>query len=327
MDEHGTWSRKINRVKKLVVKSYISSLPAHINGEEKVRALTNFAEGAALCGDDSVTTRSQTYETCDVGVIIGNAFGANPDKVKLPHYRVRKSVIDTQEQLNKYWVSIDSNVFIYKDRVNPHKYLRYSFNGVFPATGIYCNDDPGVENWNNMKRDYNMDLKPWRINGNHILITLQRPMGWSMRGVNLMAWLDGTFANIRQYSDRPIVMRWHPGDWKNINNYLPILKKYNATLSPQERHITEDLVNAWALVCHNSTPSSVATIEGVPAFITDNPGYCQAGEIANTDFSLLENPKMPDRDLWIRKLAQCHWSFEDTKSGRCWAHMRNWVKT
>ena len=70
----------------------------------------------------------------------------------------------------------------------------------------------------------------------------------------------------------------------------------------------------------------VAPIEGVPAFITDNPGYSQGGDIANTDLSMIETPNMPDREQWIRKLAQCHWSFEDLRSGRCWAHMRNWVK-
>lgn len=313
-------------MQQLVVKSYISSLPLHINGEEKIRALTNFAEGAAKSGDISTTTKSLTYENCDVGVIIGNAFNANPAKVTLAHYHVRKTVIDTQTRLNKYWLSIDSNVFIYKDRANPKKYLRYSFNGVFPKTGIYCNESPGNENWDNMRKDYNMDLKPWRKSGNHILITLQRPLGWSMRGVNLMQWLQTTFTNIRKYSDRPIVIRWHPGDWKSFPNYAPLLAKYNATVSPQERHITEDLVNAWALVCHNSTPAAVSTIEGVPAFITDEPGYCQAGEMANLDFSKIENPVLLDREHWIRKLAQAHWSFEDTKSGRCWAHMRQWVK-
>ena len=322
----GVWSWKIVIVKQLVVKSYLNSLPAHINGEEKIKALTLFAEGAALSGDDCVATRSSIYEPCDVGVIIGNAFGANAAKTTLAHYKVRKMVIDTQERLNRYWLSIDSNVFIYKDRANPKKYLRYSFNGVFPATGIYCNDSPGTENWDNMRRDYNMDLKPWRNSGSHILITLQRPLGWSMRGFDLMVWLESTFTKIRQYSDRPIVIRWHPGDWKAYPRYADLLKKYNATISPQERHITEDLINCWALVCHNSTPSSVAVIEGIPAFITDDPGYCQAGDVANRDFSKIESPWMPDREQWIRKLAQAHWSFEDTQSGRCWAHMRNYVK-
>jgi hypothetical protein len=150
-------------------------------------------------------------------------------------------------------------------------------------------------------------------------------MGWSMRGQNLMEWLDSTFVKIRQHSNRPIVLRWHPGDWKNFPTGLD-LAQFGATLSPQGRHITEDLVNCWALVCHNSTPSAVAPIEGIPAFITDNPSYSQGGDIANTDFSLLETPHMPDREQWIRKLAQCHWSFEDLRSGRCWAHMRNYIK-
>lgn len=316
----------MNNAQPLVIKSYLSSLPAHINGEEKINALTFFAQGAAKCGDSAMTTSSRTYESCDVGAIIGNAFDANPSKTGLSHYKVRKMVMDTQTQLNRYWLSIDSNVFIYQDRVNPHKYLRYSFNGVFPATGIYCNDNPGDENWANIRRDYNMDLKPWRTHGSHILITLQRPLGWSMRGADLMAWLKRTLRLIRENSDRPIVLRWHPGDWKAYPKYKDTLAKFGVTVSPQDRHITQDLVDCWALVCHNSTPSAVAPIEGIPAFITDDPSYSQGGDIANTDFKLLENPLMPDREQWIRKLAQCHWSFADLKSGRQWAHMRQWVK-
>ncbi len=309
----------------LHIKSYISSLPARINGEEKINALTYFAEGAARCGDIAEITRSQTYEDCDVGAIIGNAFDANPGKVNLAHYKVRKMVMDTQRQLGRYWLSIDSNVFIYKDRTNPHRYLRYSFNGVFPKEGIYCNENPGDENWNRMRAHYNMDLRPWRSQGSHIVMCMQRPMGWSMRGQNLMAWFESTLHKIRQHSDRPIILRWHPGDWKNFPKNENF-RKYNVSLSPQERHITQDLVDCWALVCHNSTPSSVAAIEGIPAFITDDPGYCQAGDVANTDLACIESPLMPDREQWIRKLAQCHWSFEDLRSGRQWDHMRRWVR-
>jgi hypothetical protein len=311
----------------LIIKSYLSSLPSHINADEKVNALTYFAEGAALNGDVSATTRGLTYEDCDVGAIIGNAFDSNPGKTRLPHYKVRKMVMETQQALNRYWLSIDSNVFIYLNRDNPHKYLRYSFNGVFPATGIYCNDSPGDENWNNIRRDYNMDLRPWRTSGGrHIVICLQRPMGWSMRGVNLMDWLKSTYAKIRQYSDRPIRIRWHPGDYKNIPVNFDLSGFSNTILSPQNRPIQEDLHKSWALVCHNSSPSAVAVIEGIPSFITDDPSYSQAGDVANTDFSRLEDPWMPDREQWIRKLAQCHWSFADLRSGRQWAHMRQWVR-
>ena len=313
--------------KRLTVNCYLSSLPLNINSEEKTRAINLFAAGVSLAGDTSniVKGYDQIVDS-DIGVIIGNAFNSNPKKVLLPHYKIREKVINFYQAPTRHWVSIDSNIFIYKNKENPKKYLRYSFDGVFPATGIYCNDAPGEDNWNNIKRDYNMDLKPWRSNGNHILIALQRPLGWSMRGYNLMNWLEETFTKIRKYSDRPIIIRWHPGDWKSYPNYAHILTKDNATVSPQTRHITEDLVNCWALICHNSTPSAVAPIEGIPAFITDDPSYSQGGDIANTDFSRLEDPILADREQWIKKLAQCHWNFEDLRSGRCWAHMRNWVK-
>jgi hypothetical protein len=285
----------------------------------------NLVKGAIACGDDAAAITGSMYQDCDVAAIIGNAFDANPSKVRLPHYKVRKMVIDTQTNLGRYWLSIDSNVFIYKNPANPQRYLRYSFNGVFPATGIYCNDNAGEDNWNNLRHDYNMDLQPWRQSGAHILICLQRPMGWSMRGQNLLSWLDNTYSLIRQHSDRPIRIRWHPGDWKNYPTGVDFTQ-FNAEISPQGRPLLDDLQNCWALVCHNSTPSAVASIEGVPAFITDDPSFSQAGDVVNTNFSLIENPTMPDRTEWIKKLAQCHWSFEDTRSGRCWSHMRQWVK-
>ena len=317
----------MNQDRRLTIKSYLSSLPAHINGQEKIDALTFFAQGCARNGDHAVTTRSQTYEDCDVGAIIGNAFDSNPAKTRLSHYKVRKMVMDTQTQLGRYWLSIDSNVFIYKNKTNPHRYLRYSFNGVFPANGIYCNENPGDENWANIRNHYNMDLARWRTsNGRHIVICLQRPMGWSMRGANLMDWLKNTYTQIRKYSDRPIVLRWHPGDYKNMPANFDIKRFANTTLSSQNTPLEHDLKKSWALVCHNSTPSAVAVIEGIPSFITDSPEYSQAGDVANTDLSQIENPWMPDREQWIRKLAQCHWSFEDLKSGRQWAHMRQWVK-
>lgn len=311
--------------RRLIFRSYLSSLPRHINGEEKVDALTFLAEGAKKCGDDAETTISREYIPCDVGAIIGNAFESNPSKVNLAHYKVRKMIMDTQSSTGRYWLSIDSNVFIYKNAANPHRYLRYSFNGVFPATGIYCNNTLKKENWLNIKRDYSMDLADWRTTGSHILICMQRPMGWSMRGRNIYEWLETTLQKIRQHSDRPIKMRWHPGDWKNFPKQVDF-NRYHVELSPQGRHITEDLKDCWALVCHNSTPSSVAVIEGIPAFITDDPGYCQAGPVANTDLSRIESPILFERENWIQRLAQCHWNFADLRSGRCWAHMRQYVE-
>ena len=147
--------------------------------------------------------------------------------------------------------------------------------------------------------------------------------------MTLDQWLGRTITTIRQNTDRPIVMRWHPGDAKSLPTWhkqlMPFIN-HNTSLSPLDRPITEDLKNAWALVCHNSTPASVAAIEGIPCFITDEPKYSMAGAVANTDFSQLERPNFVDREQWIRQLAQCHWNFEDLRSGRAWRWMREWIK-
>lgn len=307
------------------VYCFRSSIPPNINTKEKTDIINFFHEGVIAVGDQSKVISEQTYDNCDVGLIIGSYNSQNPTKTRLPHYHVRKSVVEQQLSRGQYYVSADSNVFIYLNKENPKHYLRYSFNGVNPAEGIYCNNRWTDDNWNNIQRDYGINLKPWRKNGNHILVCCQRPLGWSMRGLNLETWLDRTIRKIKKNTDRPILVRWHPGDPKSFPEWQKKIAKYGVIISPTSRHITEDLKKAHAVVCHNSTPSSVAAIEGVPSFITDEPRFSMAGDVVNTDFTQLETPIFPDREQWIRKLSQCHWSFDDLRSGRCWAWMRQWV--
>jgi hypothetical protein len=35
---------------------------------------------------------------------------------------------------------------------------------------------------------------------------------------------------------------------------------------------------------------------------------------------------MPDREAWVRRISQFHWSHEDLRSGACWSHMKQWAK-
>jgi hypothetical protein len=74
-----------------------------------------------------------------------------------------------------------------------------------------------------MRRDYNMDLKPWRTNGqSHFsLSTKTTGMEHAWRRSNEVAQ-ENALAN-QAHSDRPIVIRWHPGDWKAFPNYKSTL--------------------------------------------------------------------------------------------------------
>jgi hypothetical protein len=40
---------------------------------------------------------------------------------------------------------------------------------------------------------------------------------------------------------------------------------------------------------------------------------------------MIENPGLLDREAWIQRISQFHWSYADLDSGQCWQHMRRWV--
>jgi len=143
-----------------------------------------------------------------------------------------------------------------------------------------------------------------------------------MKGVPVQQWLDETIRNVKGFTDRPIVVRPHPGD-KKWRNYLRITHE---GVSLSTNHIKQDLQGAWATVLHNSSPAVASSIEGVPVFLTDpNPEFSQAAEVSNTNLKRLEDPKMFDRQAWIEKLSMCHWNFDELRSGEAWQFFRKFI--
>jgi hypothetical protein len=315
-------------VSRINVVLYLAGIPAKNKNPEKPQILRNFAEGVRRLGDLALEHESLNYVPSDVGVIQG---WTHEDGKTAPHLTLRQSVIQGQRSNNKKVLTADSNLFLYKDKSNVHHYLRYSYNGIFPNTGIYCDDAPDPNRWNKLSVKTGLTIKPIRNNGTHILLCLQRNGGWSMNGFDVQDWAINTINAIRQVSDRPIVIRSHPGDAKAQIYLDPLNPQYrlkhlkNITISKDGKDLMHDLNNAWAVVVHNSSPAVAAGIEGYPVFLTD-PTRSQAAEIANTDLKLIETPNTEfNRQRWIERLSMFHWNFEELKSGECWAHMRNYI--
>jgi len=305
---------------KYTAAAYYSGIPAKNSNPEKPAILDNFLEGVKKLGDTAIAHRGMNTVSCDVALIQGFVHEHGKEA---SHLQLRKNAVELQKKNGKRSLIVDSNLFLYADPGNTKRYLRYSFDGVFPTTGFYFDKDVDPVRWKKISQDLNINLKPHRSTGNHILICLQRDGGWSMRGVSVISWLDQTILAIRQHSDRPIIIRPHPGD-KKIKSLLKI-KHSNVTLSQYDRLI-DDFKNCWASVVYNSSPSVASLIEGVPTFLTDPyPEHSQTYGIANTDLSLIENPLMFDRQLWIEKLAMCHWNFNELRSGEAWDFFRRYI--
>ena len=299
--------------------AYYNGIPPNNSNPEKPLILDNFLTGVQAAGDNAVAHRAMNVVDCDVAFIQG--FVHEHGK-SAPHLQLRRNAVEHQKNRGKRSLIVDSNLFLYADPGNTRRYLRYSFDGIFPTTGFYFDTEVNPIRWQKISANLNISLKPYRTTGNHILICCQRNGGWSMKGVPVQIWLDETIAKIRSFSDRPIVVRPHPGD-KKWRNYLRITQP-NVTLST--RHIREDLQNAWATVLHNSSPAVASAIEGIPVFLTDpNPEFSQAAEVSNTNLKRLEDPKMFDRQAWVEKLSMCHWNFDELRSGEAWQFFRKFI--
>lgn len=317
MVQHGGYSMK--------VVSYLNSVPSKNNNPQKTELLKKFIDGVNRCGDTGLLHIGTDIVDADVGMIQGWVH----QDFKTTHLSLRKRVIETQQLKSKHTATADANLFLFANKHNPHGYLRYSFNGIFPNTGIYCDNNVDPNRWLKIQQDTNIRLLDKKTKGSCIVIMLQRNGGWSMEGQDVQQWALQTIKKIRQYSDRPIVIRPHPGD-KHAKVYLQpnktMLKNLpNVKISPQGRSLEEDLHKAWAVVNHNSSAIVGPIIQGYHAFVTD-PVTSQCAEVAHHNFEWLENPQEFNRQAWLERISMFHWKFSELEDGSCWRHMRQFVQ-
>lgn len=304
---------------------YHGSVP-NKKSQEKIDLLLNFSQGAKSCGEMVYDYNDHYYRPSDVAVIQGWVAPGTPTS---KHLILRNTVIQQQLKIKKYVVGVDSNLFLYANTANPKHYLRYSFNGIFPNTGIYCDTEVDPGRWKKISKDFNIGLKDYRKSGDHILLCLQRNGGWSMDGFDVQDWANDVIDAIKKHTDRTIIIRPHPGDKDSMNYLNPRMPRCKIKFSKRvmlsyNSNLVDDLKNCWAAINYNSSPVVGAAIEGVPIFVTDT-ARSQCAEIANTDLTQIENPMLPDRQPWVERLSMFHWNFDELKSGECWQHMKKFI--
>lgn len=310
------------------VVSYYNVVPAVNKSQEKFDILTKFIDGVNQAGDIGIVNYNNNLVDCDVAVIQG----WQHERGKAgKHLQLRQSVIDKQLSENRYVCTADSNLFLYATPSNkPHHYLRYSFNGVFPNTGIYFDTAPTPRRWQQISQDLDLKLDPMKNNGKNIVFCLQREGGWSMGKRSITEWCYQTIKEIRQHSDRQIIIRPHPKDNRAFDTYVPRLEQFykkdnTIKINKKNNSLDEDLQKAWAVVNHNSSSIVGPIMRGHHAFITD-PESSQCREVVNTDFSKIEKPDEFDRQAWLERISQFHWKFTELEDGSAWRHMRHFCQ-
>ena len=294
---------------------FYSSITNPAKFPNKVLLMDNFAQGVRVQGDEVIEYHGRTplRDQLDVGFVLGFTLEQN-------HRRV---IIDSLINQGARPVFVDSNILHYAR--GEHEWHRYSLDTVYPDTGTYFFSDQLYPKWIGYSSWHGVNARPWRTQGNHILILCQRPHGWNMFGNNQQAWLDSVIARIRQHSSRPIRIRMHPGDGTRNQQIATIKQRHGNTVEISwAANIREDLENCWAAVGYNSTPNVVAAIEGVPVFLED-PVHSWAKDVAFTNIADIENPPLPERSKWLEQIANIHWSNDEVRAGHLWSAIKQYI--
>ena len=148
--------------KPLKVNAYMSAIPPGNKNPEKPKLLEYFVEGVQASGDKGRIINSYTYEPSDVAILQGFV---HPGSKHVPHLNLRRNVLDGQADISKRTIIADSNLFLAYDKGNTKTYLRYSYDGIFPNTGEYCDSQILPQRWANLRDDLGLVLKPYKKYG------------------------------------------------------------------------------------------------------------------------------------------------------------------
>jgi len=173
--------------------------------------------------------------------------------------------------------------------------------------GTKGNDDSRVN-------QLGIQLRPWRTQGDHILICLQHDKSEQWKNMpTLENYVLDTVQKIRQHTNRKIIIRSHPrcplpAQLRLDNVFYEIPKQIQKTYDDFDLNFH----NAWAVVSWSSNPGIHAVMNGIPAFVGEQS---LAYDVANHDFSTIEMPNMPDRTQWLNDYANTEWTTKEISQG------------
>lgn len=140
-------------------------------------------------------------------------------------------------------------------------------------------------------------LKPWRSDGEHILVCPNRSFGVGEQ-VMQPDWAQRAADRVRRQTKRPVRIRAHPGN------------------NQPKRSLAEDLKGAWAVVVWSSSVALHSLVEGIPVFI-EAPFQIVKGAGARGS---VDSPETPERLPHFERMAWAQWTIEEISTGLPFAH-------
>lgn len=144
-----------------------------------------------------------------------------------------------------------------------------------------------------------------------IVIAAQHADSLQVAGINMTEWVLQKIEQIKQHTDRPIVVRPHPRSRLNVGR-LPHTVTVQQPRSLPNTYDSFDLhFNCHAVVNHNSGPGVQAAISGVrPVVHASSLASPVAVDLAN-----IENNYNIDRSLWLTQICHTEYTMDELGNG------------
>lgn len=177
------------------------------------------------------------------------------------------------------------------------------------ALGYYGHQDN--LDWNRPKR-LGLSLGYSHIGNPGIVIAAQHNRSLQVKDLqSIEDWINQQIVKIKQYSDRPIIIRPHPRsalDVKKLPSNVHIEIPEKIALTYDDFNMKFDY---HALVNYNSGPGIQGAIEGCPV-IVDKTSLASPVSI---DYKDLENIPAIDRERWFVEICHTEYTVEELEKG------------
>ena len=218
------------------------------------------------------------------------------------------------------------------------RWTRLPYSNIYANKGAkyFANEfmNDATSRWDKIKQSKNIVVKPYDGKGDYILITCNRGTeGYSAEKKNATEYAIETIEEIRKYSKRPIIVRFHrvisdtqEQDFKVLSKYIE--DKQDITIQSKANNNYPDIIpvikNAYAVCTWSSSSAAPAICEGKPLYIKSK--NCFFYDMNSGDIKDIEDPKIKDnRHKWFLNYAATHHSLKDLSSGSYFGNVKNLI--
>lgn len=194
--------------------------------------------------------------------------------------------------------------------------------------GINRDADFALEEYmpDDRRQKFSIVLQDWKHNGDYVLVCGQHGHSEQWRNMpDMGTYYKQTVEQIREITDKPIVLRSHPRYRENLHFSCDMQWfkdqgcEWNIPKHIQQTYDSFDLEHMLKhtlfTVSHSSNAGIVSVIHGVPAVVSESSLAHEVGTKLDTWLS------KPERHVWLNRLCYTEWYADEIHTQ--WRRLRN----